>query len=94
MSTASPSMSSSSSSMSKHISPQATGFSQMHGRVGAGEGGGQAMSVLLSWHEKVSPSAFGIRNGLTNAWLGSWSRLRVLGALCESCRIDGPYSRV
>lgn len=36
----------------KHITPQATGFSQIHSR-GTGEGGSQAMSVLLSWHEKV-----------------------------------------
>ncbi|KAA6407971.1 MAG: Arp2 3 complex subunit ARPC5 [Lasallia pustulata] len=34
------------------MSPQTTGFSQIHSR-GGGEGGGQAMSVLLSWHEKV-----------------------------------------
>lgn len=32
-----------------------TGFSQVGGgRIGAGEGQGHAMSVLLSWHEKVS----------------------------------------
>jgi hypothetical protein len=36
------------------ITPQPTGFSQAHAR-GGGEGGGQAMSVLLSWHEKVRP---------------------------------------
>ena len=34
------------------LSPQQTGFSQIHSR-GGGEGGGQAMSVLLSWHEKA-----------------------------------------
>jgi actin related protein 2/3 complex subunit 5 len=34
------------------LTPQASGFSQIHAR-GGGEGGGQAMSVLLSWHEKV-----------------------------------------
>jgi actin related protein 2/3 complex subunit 5 len=34
------------------LTPQATGFSQIHTR-GGGEGGGQAMSVLLSWHEKL-----------------------------------------
>ncbi|CAF9909299.1 MAG: hypothetical protein HETSPECPRED_008929 [Heterodermia speciosa] len=33
-------------------SPQPTGFSQIHSR-GGGEGGGQTMSVLLSWHEKL-----------------------------------------
>ncbi|KAF2680317.1 Arp2/3 complex 16 kDa subunit ARPC5 [Lentithecium fluviatile CBS 122367] len=36
----------------RNITPQATGFSQIHAR-GGGEGGGQAMSVLLSWHEKL-----------------------------------------
>ncbi len=36
----------------RNITPQATGFSQVSAR-GGGEGGGQAMSVLLSWHEKV-----------------------------------------
>lgn len=36
------------------ITPQATGFSQMSGRPGgANESVGAAMSVLLSWHEKV-----------------------------------------
>ena len=34
------------------LTPQATGFSQILSR-GGGEGGGQAMSVLLSWHEKL-----------------------------------------
>ena len=44
----------SSAAASKNITPQATGgFSQINAR-GGGEGGGQAMSVLLSWHEKVS----------------------------------------
>ena len=38
----------------RNITPQATGFSQIGGRsFGGAEGGGQAMSVLLSWHEKV-----------------------------------------
>lgn len=40
----------------RDITPQPTGFSQIHTR-GGGEGGGQAMSVLLSWHEKVRPHA-------------------------------------
>ncbi|QRD06127.1 actin-related protein 2/3 complex subunit 5 [Parastagonospora nodorum SN15] len=39
-------------SNTRNITPQATGFSQVHSR-GGGEGGGQAMSVLLSWHEKL-----------------------------------------
>ncbi|KAI4137629.1 MAG: hypothetical protein L6R39_007180 [Caloplaca ligustica] len=41
-----------SSASSRSMSPQQTGFSQIHSRSG-GEGGGQAMSVLLSWHEKL-----------------------------------------
>lgn len=36
----------------RSLAPQPTGFSQIHSR-GGGEGGGQAMSVLLSWHEKL-----------------------------------------
>lgn len=43
-----------SNSTPKNLTPQATGFSQVGGRhFGGGEGGGQAMSVFLSWHEKV-----------------------------------------
>ena len=43
------------SNSTRNVTPQATGFSQVGGRnFGGGEGGGQAMSVLLSWHEKVS----------------------------------------
>lgn len=42
-----------STAASKNVTPQATGgFSQIQAR-GGGEGGGQQMSVLLSWHEKV-----------------------------------------
>ncbi|KAL6713471.1 hypothetical protein ACLMJK_008936 [Lecanora helva] len=44
--------SSSSTGSSRALTPQATGFSQISSR-GGGEGGGQAMSVLLSWHEKL-----------------------------------------
>jgi actin related protein 2/3 complex subunit 5 len=40
------------SNSTRNVTPQATGFTQVHTR-GGGEGGGQAMSVLLSWHEKV-----------------------------------------
>lgn len=36
----------------KQMTPQATGFSQIQSR-GTAEGQGHAMSVLLSWHEKV-----------------------------------------
>ncbi|KAF1919222.1 actin-related protein 2/3 complex subunit 5 [Ampelomyces quisqualis] len=39
-------------SSTRNVTPQATGFSQVHAR-GGGESGGQAMSVLLSWHEKL-----------------------------------------
>lgn len=36
------------------VTPQPTGFSQVGGRPGAAnESAGAAMSVLLSWHEKV-----------------------------------------
>jgi len=39
---------------SKGMSPTPTGFTQIGGRsFGGGEGGGQMMSVLLSWHEKL-----------------------------------------
>jgi actin related protein 2/3 complex subunit 5 len=42
------------SSRGSTLTPQSTGFSQMGGRPGAGnESSGAAMSVLLSWHEKV-----------------------------------------
>ncbi|KAF2403622.1 Arp2/3 complex 16 kDa subunit ARPC5 [Trichodelitschia bisporula] len=37
----------------KAISPQPTGFSQISHRSLGGDTSGQAMSVLLSWHEKV-----------------------------------------
>lgn len=40
------------SASTRQSTPQATGFSQVATR-GGGEGGAQAMSVLLSWHEKV-----------------------------------------
>ncbi|KAI9862722.1 MAG: hypothetical protein M1813_004218 [Trichoglossum hirsutum] len=45
-----------SSSSGKSVSPQPTGFSQVVSR-GGGDGGGAAMSVLLSWHEKVGSLA-------------------------------------
>jgi len=37
----------------KNMTPQQTGFSQVGSRIGASEGQGHGMSVLLSWHEKV-----------------------------------------
>lgn len=45
-------------SAAQKVTPQPTGgFSQIHSR-GGGEGGGQAMSVLLSWHEKVRVTSY------------------------------------
>ena len=42
------------SSAGKTQSPQVTGgFSQMQSRSIGGDTSGQAMSVMLSWHEKV-----------------------------------------
>ena len=47
--------SASASGASRGVTPQSTGgFSQIGSRPTAGDGSGQAMSVLLSWHEKVS----------------------------------------
>lgn len=45
----------------RNTTPQATGgFTQAGGRsFGGAEGGSQAMSVLLSWHEKVSVPSYG-----------------------------------
>ncbi|KAJ9192040.1 hypothetical protein DTO166G4_5215 [Paecilomyces variotii] len=37
----------------KTVSPQSTGFSQIQARNLGEGGGGQQMSVLLSWHEKL-----------------------------------------
>ena len=48
------------SSQKNAVTPQQTGgFSQIGSRIGAGEGQGHAMSVLLSWHEKVRCAAVG-----------------------------------
>ncbi len=47
-----PTTTNTSTTQQRTLTPQTTGFSQIHNR-GGGEGGGQAMSVLLSWHEKV-----------------------------------------
>ncbi|KAJ5092784.1 hypothetical protein N7456_008645 [Penicillium angulare] len=48
-------MSASGSSGSKNVSPQVTGsgFSQVQARNVSEGGGGQQMSVLLNWHEKL-----------------------------------------
>ena len=43
----------SASSAKSPVSPQVTGFSQIQARNLGEGGGGQAMSVLLSWHEKL-----------------------------------------
>ncbi|ORY14869.1 actin-related protein 2/3 complex subunit 5 [Clohesyomyces aquaticus] len=65
----------------KSVTPQATGFSQIHSR-GGGEGGGQAMSVLLSWHEKVCSSSF-LSCSLRHRLLASWTwRRRLLEITC------------
>ena len=59
----------------KNATPQQTGFTQVGGRsFGGAEGGGQAMSVLLSWHEKVSWNAVVFEVGIANRSLSlsSW----------------------
>lgn len=43
----------SSGAQSKNVSPQSTGFSQIQARNLGEGGGGQQMSVLLNWHEKL-----------------------------------------
>jgi len=50
-------MSQGSGPSTKSMSPQPTGFSQVHSRNVGAEGGGQGMSVLLSWHEKLVETA-------------------------------------
>ena len=37
----------------KSMSPQSTGFSQIQARNFGEGGGGQQMSILLNWHEKL-----------------------------------------
>lgn len=49
----SPAPSSGAQSPKKPMSPQSTGFSQLQTRNFGEGGGGQQMSVLLSWHEKL-----------------------------------------
>ncbi|KAL1876898.1 hypothetical protein VTK73DRAFT_8975 [Phialemonium thermophilum] len=54
MATTSPSTSSGAPRTPTRVTPQQTGFSQIGSRPGAvGDSTGAAMSVLLSWHEKV-----------------------------------------
>ncbi|KAE8328769.1 actin-related protein 2/3 complex subunit 5 [Aspergillus sergii] len=50
---AAPGPSSGAQSPRKTVSPQSTGFSQIQARNLGEGGGGQQMSVLLSWHEKL-----------------------------------------
>ncbi|KAB8213394.1 actin-related protein 2/3 complex subunit 5 [Aspergillus novoparasiticus] len=50
---AAPGPSSGAQSPRKPVSPQSTGFSQIQARNLGEGGGGQQMSVLLSWHEKL-----------------------------------------
>jgi actin related protein 2/3 complex subunit 5 len=40
-------------STASKVTPQSTGFSQVSGRPASNEPTAAAMSVLLSWHEKV-----------------------------------------
>lgn len=53
MATQSTGSGSQSPSKKSSLSPQSTGFSQMQARNLGEGGGGQQMSVLLSWHEKL-----------------------------------------
>jgi actin related protein 2/3 complex subunit 5 len=61
----------------KPAAPQQSGFTQVGGRsFGGAEGGGQAMSVLLSWHEKVSlRRSWNSERGSTNWGCSLWSWL-------------------
>jgi actin related protein 2/3 complex subunit 5 len=62
-------------SRSSTLTPQSTGagFSQMGGRPGAqNESSGAAMSVLLSWHEKVVDVA-GL--GCVNRSMTDWRKV-------------------
>jgi actin related protein 2/3 complex subunit 5 len=78
------------------ITPQATGFSQVHTR-GGGEGGGQAMSVLLSWHEKVRTPCLPSRSCLRRfPRIGSAAsaKLHHILTLSQLVEIAGPGSVV
>jgi hypothetical protein len=73
---------------SRNITPQATGFSQVHTR-GGGEGGGQAMSVLLSWHEKVRCLRFPIQSPANRQLiLRIWWRFNIASANASPARRD------
>jgi len=61
------------SGRSSTLTPQSTGFSQMGGRPGGGnENSGSAMSVLLSWHEKVVEVA-GL--GCVGRYMSDWRKV-------------------
>lgn len=82
-------------SAGKNVTPQQTGFTQAGGRsFGGAEGGGQAMSVLLSWHEKVSwclkIEAVGYRVLTGDCSLLSWLAREVSSG---SCLTVGPFER-
>lgn len=82
-------------SAGKNVTPQQTGFTQAGGRsFGGAEGGGQAMSVLLSWHEKVSRclkiEGVGYRVLTGDCSLLNWPALEVSS---ESCLTVGPFER-
>jgi actin related protein 2/3 complex subunit 5 len=80
-------------SASRNSAGQAGGFTQASGRnFGGGEGGGQAMSVLLSWHEKVCEVRYYEMKSGTDRCHSSW-RWQDLVALSASCRIEGQYER-
>jgi hypothetical protein len=70
----------------KTATPQQTGFTQVGGRsFGGAEGGGQAMSVLLSWHEKVSLICSAVlKLGIANRSLSlsSWPAREALSGRC------------
>lgn len=70
----------------KTAAPQQTGFTQVGGRsFGGAEGGGQAMSVLLSWHEKVSfigSAVFDLIITNKSRSLLSWLAREVLSGRC------------
>jgi hypothetical protein len=72
----------------KNVTPQQTGFTQVGGRsFGGAEGGGQAMSVLLSWHEKVSSIGYVVlKLGVANRSLSlsSWLAREALSGRCPT----------
>ena len=70
----------------KNAAPQQSGFTQVGGRsFGGAEGGGQAMSVLLSWHEKVCSIGSAVLNldiANRSPSLSSWLVREALSGQC------------